>query len=101
MNQEKRPLRVAIIGTAARSDYLYGPIVQALPAHFCEKLPAPEFLHGLCGLVERLCRGLGIFVIRKIARPGLCSFIPSVNRCSKIGQGESLLQSWVESFSRF
>ena len=26
------PLRVAIIGTAARSDYLYGPIVQALPA---------------------------------------------------------------------
>jgi predicted dehydrogenase len=31
MSPEKRPLRVAIIGTAARSDYLYGPIVQALP----------------------------------------------------------------------
>ena len=31
MNAEKRPLRVAIIGTAARSDYLYGPILQALP----------------------------------------------------------------------
>jgi predicted dehydrogenase len=31
MNEEKRPLRVAIIGTAARSDYLYGPILQALP----------------------------------------------------------------------
>jgi len=25
------PLRVAIIGTAARSDYLYGPLIQALP----------------------------------------------------------------------
>lgn len=25
------PIRVAIIGTAARSDYLYGPLVQALP----------------------------------------------------------------------
>ncbi len=28
----KRVLRVAIIGTAKRSDYLYGPIVEALPA---------------------------------------------------------------------
>jgi predicted dehydrogenase len=27
----KTPLRVAIIGTAKRSDYLYGPIIQALP----------------------------------------------------------------------
>ncbi len=25
------PLRVAIIGTARRADYLYGPLVQALP----------------------------------------------------------------------
>jgi predicted dehydrogenase len=25
------PLRVAIIGTARRSDYLYGPIIKALP----------------------------------------------------------------------
>ncbi len=28
---EKQPLRVAIIGTAKRSDYLYGPILKALP----------------------------------------------------------------------
>ncbi len=27
----RRPLRVAIIGTARRSDYLYGPIIKALP----------------------------------------------------------------------
>src|SRR5574341_1940483 len=27
------PLRVAIIGTAARSDYLYGPLIKALPEH--------------------------------------------------------------------
>ncbi len=27
----KQPIRVAIIGTAKRSDYLYGPILQALP----------------------------------------------------------------------
>ena len=27
----KHPLRVAIIGTAKRSDYLYGPLIQALP----------------------------------------------------------------------
>ena len=29
MNQ--RPMRVAIIGTAKRSDYLYGPVIKALP----------------------------------------------------------------------
>ena len=28
---DKAPLRVAIIGTAKRSDYLYGPIIKALP----------------------------------------------------------------------
>ncbi|MBI1881618.1 MAG: Gfo/Idh/MocA family oxidoreductase [Chloroflexi bacterium] len=32
MTQAQQPLRVAIIGTAARSDYLYGPILKALPA---------------------------------------------------------------------
>ena len=32
MSTTKQPLRVAIIGTGRRSDYLYGPIVQALPA---------------------------------------------------------------------
>ncbi|MCL4506962.1 MAG: Gfo/Idh/MocA family oxidoreductase [Chloroflexi bacterium] len=31
MSQIKAPLRVAIIGTARRSDYLYGPILAALP----------------------------------------------------------------------
>ena len=31
MTQSHAPLRVAIIGTAARSDYMYGPIVKALP----------------------------------------------------------------------
>ena len=30
MQPDKQPLRVAIIGTARRSDYLYGPLVQAL-----------------------------------------------------------------------
>ena len=32
MTQIKQPLRVAIIGTARRSDYLYGPLLKALPA---------------------------------------------------------------------
>ena len=31
MTNTKQPLRVAIIGTGKRSDYLYGPIIQALP----------------------------------------------------------------------
>ena len=31
MSEQKSPLRVAIIGTGKRSDYLYGPIVRALP----------------------------------------------------------------------
>lgn len=31
MTQSKQPLRVAIIGTAARASYMYGPIVKALP----------------------------------------------------------------------
>jgi predicted dehydrogenase len=31
MTEQKTPLRVAIIGTGRRSDYLYGPIIQALP----------------------------------------------------------------------
>ena len=30
-DHEKQPIRVAIIGTAARSSYLYGPILKALP----------------------------------------------------------------------
>jgi predicted dehydrogenase len=31
MSTETTPLRVAIIGTAKRSDYLYGPLLQAMP----------------------------------------------------------------------
>lgn len=31
MTTTKTPLRVAIVGTGRRSDYLYGPIIQALP----------------------------------------------------------------------
>ncbi len=31
MTLASQPLRVAIIGTAARADYLYGPIIKALP----------------------------------------------------------------------
>ena len=31
MPDSQRPLRVAIIGTARRSDYLYGPLIKALP----------------------------------------------------------------------
>ncbi|MCE7986519.1 MAG: gfo/Idh/MocA family oxidoreductase [Caldilinea sp. CFX5] len=31
MSESQAPLRVAIIGTGRRSDYLYGPILQALP----------------------------------------------------------------------
>ena len=31
MPNSQRPLRVAIIGTARRSDYLYGPLIKALP----------------------------------------------------------------------
>jgi len=31
-NMNPEPLRVAIIGTAARSDYLYGPLIKALPS---------------------------------------------------------------------
>ncbi|MBX3009990.1 MAG: Gfo/Idh/MocA family oxidoreductase [Caldilineaceae bacterium] len=31
MTDQQVPLRVAIIGTGRRSDYLYGPIIQALP----------------------------------------------------------------------
>ena len=48
---ETTPLRVAIIGTARRSDYLYGPIVAALP-HEVE-------LVGVWGRSEGSARQLG------------------------------------------
>jgi hypothetical protein len=31
MSQEKDPIRAAIIGTASRASYMYGPILKALP----------------------------------------------------------------------
>ena len=31
MTRSKQPLRIAIVGTAARSSYMYGPILKALP----------------------------------------------------------------------
>jgi predicted dehydrogenase len=31
MDQHSEPMRIAIVGTAARSNYLYGPILKALP----------------------------------------------------------------------
>lgn len=51
MTDTKRPLRVAIIGTAARSDYLYGPIVKALPREV--------ELAGIWGRSEDSARRLG------------------------------------------
>jgi predicted dehydrogenase len=49
MSQE--PLRVAIIGTARRSDYLYGPLVQALPGEVT--------LVGVWGRSDRSAKALG------------------------------------------
>jgi predicted dehydrogenase len=58
------PLRVAIIGTARRSDYLYGPIVQALPEEVT--------LVGVWGRSEdsakRLGRSLGVPAFTDIDR---------------------------------
>lgn len=45
------PLRVAIVGTAARSDYMYGPLVRALPEHVQ--------LVGVWGRSEESARRLG------------------------------------------
>ncbi|MEF2277988.1 Gfo/Idh/MocA family oxidoreductase [Deinococcus sp. YIM 134068] len=45
------PLRVAIVGTAARSDYMYGPLVKALPEHV--------ELVGVWGRSEESARRLG------------------------------------------
>ena len=51
MSHTNRPLRVALIGTAARSAYLYGPILQALP-HEVE-------LVAIWGRSEQAARRLG------------------------------------------
>ena len=52
----KRPLRVAIIGTAKRSDYLYGPLIQALP----EDVELVSVWGRHTNSVERLSMSLGV-----------------------------------------
>jgi len=52
----KRPLRVAILGTAKRSDYLYGPLIRALPDEV--ELVSVWGRHG--DSVERLGKSLGV-----------------------------------------
>jgi predicted dehydrogenase len=50
------PLRVAIIGTARRSDYLYGPIVQAMP----EEVELVAVWGRSAGSADRLGASLGV-----------------------------------------
>jgi predicted dehydrogenase len=52
----KHPLRLAIIGTAKRSDYLYGPLIKALPDEV--ELVSVWGRHG--DSVERLGKSLGV-----------------------------------------
>ena len=52
----KHPLRVAIIGTAKRSDYLYGPLIKALP----EEAELVSVWGRSANLVERLGKSLGV-----------------------------------------
>ena len=52
----KHPLRVAIIGTAKRSDYLYGPLIKALP----EEAELVSVWGRSSNLVERLGKSLGV-----------------------------------------
>jgi predicted dehydrogenase len=52
----KHPLRVAIIGTAKRSDYLYGPLIKALP----EDVELVSIWGRSADLVERLGKSLGV-----------------------------------------
>ena len=62
MNQ--RPMRVAIIGTAKRSDYLYGPLIKALPAEV--ELVSVWGRH--TDPVERLGKSLGVPVYTDMHR---------------------------------
>src|SRR4028119_2251122 len=48
---QKNPIRVCLVGTAARSDYLYGPILKALPGEV--------ELVSVWGRSERSARRLG------------------------------------------
>jgi predicted dehydrogenase len=52
----KHPLRVAIIGTAKRSDYLYGPLIKALP----EDVELVSIWGRSANVVERLGKSLGV-----------------------------------------
>ena len=52
----KHPLRVAILGTAKRSDYLYGPLIKALP----EDVELVSIWGRSSDLVERLGKSLGV-----------------------------------------
>jgi len=52
----KNPLRVAIVGTAKRSDYLYGPLIKALP----DDVELVSVWGRHADSVERLCLSLGV-----------------------------------------
>jgi predicted dehydrogenase len=52
----KRPLRVAILGTAKRSDYLYGPLIRALP----DEVELVSVWGRHVDSVERLGKSLGV-----------------------------------------
>ncbi len=52
----KRPLRLAIIGTAKRSDYLYGPLIKALP----DEVELVSVWGRHTDSVERLGKSLGV-----------------------------------------
>jgi len=52
----KRPVRVAIVGTAKRSDYLYGPLIRALP----DEVELVSVWGRHVDSVERLGKSLGV-----------------------------------------
>src|SRR5947209_5862392 len=52
----QKPMRVAIIGTAARSDYMYGPILKALP----DEVDLAAVWGRSTASVQRLGQSLGV-----------------------------------------
>ena len=52
----KQPLRIAIIGTAKRSDYLYGPLIKAMP----DEVELVSVWGRSAESVERLGKSLGV-----------------------------------------
>jgi predicted dehydrogenase len=56
MPETKQPLRVAIVGTAARSNYLYGPILKALP----QEVELVSIWGRSAGSARRLGESLGV-----------------------------------------